>query len=442
MKKVVSLILIAILTVSMFVMDVSAAKVYTVKLDTVDSYTDAFTVLNRVNTARQQQNLGKLTMDKELMENAMARAHEIALKYSHTRPNGKGFVDMNNRIYGENIAVGSFDADYIVNNWLGSKLQRKIIMTDYYVSTGVGAAQVNGTFYWVQLFGVDLSETASQSDYEDTYTGTTDISFIKSAVDADVKFGDPNIGMGSTTRATLSFNNGFTYVNVDSAELTYKSSNTNVCTISELGKIRGLNRGESLIEIFLPGDDYAFVSKVIHINGEVDGITLNYNSYTYYRYNKSKTIYLKTTIWPATALDKRVTWKSDNPSVATVSSSGKVTMKKKGTARITATSVDSPGIKKVCKIKVFQNITKVGLTKNKIKIKKGKKATIKAKITPTNANIRQVYWSTNKNIVKVKSTGRTPNTCQIIAKKKGKAVVTATARDGSKRKAKCVVVVN
>jgi endo-1,4-beta-xylanase len=47
-----------------------------------------------------------------------------------------------------------------------------------------------------------------------------------------------------------------------------------------------------------------------------------------------------------------VFWKSSNPKVATVSTSGKVKGVKKGTAKITATATDGSGKKAVIRIKV------------------------------------------------------------------------------------------
>lgn len=51
---------------------------------------------------------------------------------------------------------------------------------------------------------------------------------------------------------------------------------------------------------------------------------------------QSKT--LTVTITPSNATNKNITWKSDNESIATINSSGKVTAKKDGTVNITATS--------------------------------------------------------------------------------------------------------
>ena len=64
---------------------------------------------------------------------------------------------------------------------------------------------------------------------------------------------------------------------------------------------------------------------------------------------KGKSIKLKATIMPSNADNKKVTWKSSNKRVATVSSKGKIKAKNKGTAIITVKTKDG---KKTAKCKV------------------------------------------------------------------------------------------
>lgn len=65
-----------------------------------------------------------------------------------------------------------------------------------------------------------------------------------------------------------------------------------------------------------------------------------------------KSYKLKVTIKPKNATNKKVTYKSSNKKVATVSKSGKITAKKKGKATITVTSKSNPKAKAKCKVTV------------------------------------------------------------------------------------------
>jgi uncharacterized protein YjdB len=65
-----------------------------------------------------------------------------------------------------------------------------------------------------------------------------------------------------------------------------------------------------------------------------------------------KKITLTATVVPANATNKRLTWVSSNPKVATVSSSGVVTSKGYGKVTITATAQDGSKRKATCTITV------------------------------------------------------------------------------------------
>lgn len=72
---------------------------------------------------------------------------------------------------------------------------------------------------------------------------------------------------------------------------------------------------------------------------------------------KGDTLQLKATATPTNASNAAVKWTSSNTKVAKVSSKGKVTGVKPGTATITATAQDGSGVKATCKVTVGYRIT-------------------------------------------------------------------------------------
>ena len=146
---------------------------------------------------------------------------------------------------------------------------------------------------------------------------------------------------------------------------------------------------------------------------------------------------LKATCTPTNADDKSVKWKSSNTLVATVNAIGKILAKKKGSCTVTATTNDGTKLTTACKVTVKkQTVTKVALNKKSVALNRGKKLTLKATCTPRNAYNKSVTWSTNnKNVAVVNSKGK------VTAKRKGNCYITATAKDGSKKYARCKVVV-
>ena len=130
--------------------------------------------------------------------------------------------------------------------------------------------------------------------------------------------------------------------------------------------------------------------------------------------------------------DTKVTWKSSNKKVATVSSKGKITAKKLGTATITATT-DNKLTAKV-KIKVTVEPTKLKLNKTgTVKLKKGKKLQLKTKLTPK-ASAADLIWESSKpKVATVSSKGK------VTAKKAGTTTITVKTINGLKAKVKIKV---
>jgi uncharacterized protein YjdB len=130
--------------------------------------------------------------------------------------------------------------------------------------------------------------------------------------------------------------------------LTYTSSNTEIATVSSTGKITAVSLGTATITV--KTNDGSNVKKTckVTVANSVTGIKLNKTSATV---GVDKKLTLKATIQPSDADDKRISWKSSNPSIAAVTSAGVVTGKKTGTVTITATTVDGKKTA-TCKVKV------------------------------------------------------------------------------------------
>ena len=145
-----------------------------------------------------------------------------------------------------------------------------------------------------------------------------------------------------------------------------------------------------------------------------------------------KTLTLKATLTPSYAGQKKLTWTSSNTAVATVSSSGKVTAKKKGTATITAEAVG--GKKASCKVTVIGiQPTGVTLILSKKSLQVGSSVTLKATVSPSNAENKTLTWKTGSNSVATVHEG--------TVKARGEGTITITAITANGKKAACKVTV-
>ena len=156
---------------------------------------------------------------------------------------------------------------------------------------------------------------------------------------------------------------------------------------------------------------------------------------------KGRNTTIKAKVSPTNAINKKLKWTTSNAKVATVNQSGKITAKGKGTATIKVRALDGSNKYATCKVTVKQPVTSIKLNKKTVTLKakgsaKQKTATLRATVSPKNANNKKVKWTSSKSkIATVNSKGK------VTAKKKGTCYVIATAKDGSKKSAKCKIVV-
>ncbi len=132
--------------------------------------------------------------------------------------------------------------------------------------------------------------------------------------------------------------------------------------------------------------------------------------------------------------DRVISWKSSNKKVFTVNGAGKLKAgKKPGKAKLTITL--QSGLTKTIPVKVQKGTVKTKkITAAKtVTLQKGQKFKLVPVLTPITTQEKVKYTSSKKKIATVNSKG------QIIAKKKGKTVITITS---GKKKAKCTIIVN
>lgn len=125
---------------------------------------------------------------------------------------------------------------------------------------------------------------------------------------------------------------------------------------------------------------------------------------------------------------RKATWTSSNKAVAIVSKTGKVTAKKKGSAKIT---VKVSGRKYTCRVTVADKRTRLNKTSVSLTMTDKKRSpAVQLKVTGTS---KKVAWATsNKKVATVSKNGK------VTAKKKGTAVVSAKVNN---RTYKCKVIV-
>jgi len=135
------------------------------------------------------------------------------------------------------------------------------------------------------------------------------------------------------------------YIADDSVKWT--SSNAKVATVSSSGKVTAKSAGVATITATTVTASKKATCKVT-VTQPITSVKLNKATLTI---SKGKTAKLIATINPSSASNKKVTWKTSNKSIATVTSTGIVKGIKKGTAYIYVYSVDGNKSSK-CKVTI------------------------------------------------------------------------------------------
>ncbi len=394
-------------------------------------YEEAFQVLELVNQERVKQGFQEIKMDQDLLDAAMLRAAEASIYFSHTRPTGETFLTACNKMAAENLAAGQSSPQRVMNSWMNSSSHKKNILGNYQ-SIGIGVAKVDNCFYWAQCFGSAEAAEVSSSDYQNKTENTEIMISEESTGFSPVLYMDDTvIDIYSEQTVALGFDNGFSTTRIDPAYVDFSSSDESVCTISEKGKLKALKTGESTIRASLKGYPQIFCESEVQVENDVEVSQIRISGMSR-KIAAGKKIRLTAKILPDNASYKKVVWKSGNKKVATVNSSGVVTVKKGSGGKsvtITAKAMDGSGVKATYKITSMKGIVKKVSISGKKTVKAGKTLKLKGKVTATKSANKTLKWtSSNKKYATVSNTGKV----KTFKAGKGKKVkITAKATDGS-----------
>jgi len=264
-----SAILIAVMMVSAILLNtVSAATIVTLQVTYTAKQSDARGMLSSINSWRtggdawywnsdnsekvKTGKLAALNYDYALEQIAIQRAVEIAVSFSHTRPDGsRCFTCTYNdkRSWGENIAWGYSSASAVFEAWKeendkysGQGHRRNMLGAEGYDFKYIGIAHVvvNGSHCWVQEFSYydgGMSETTAESG---TKTRSVDVDTSIVSLSLQVTSSVSSINVPAATTASLpSITASYTKSGIGSAVLdpskysvTWTSSNSSVISIS------------------------------------------------------------------------------------------------------------------------------------------------------------------------------------------------------------------
>ena len=194
-----------------------------------------------------------------------------------------------------------------------------------------------------------------------------------------------------------------------SAKVTYQSSNVDVASVNEIGRITGVSVGTAVITVKCGSVIKDFSIKVVEKKSDEIPVTdLEIADYED-KLEVDKTMTLSVTVLPSDATDNKVQYKSSNEKIATVNSSGEVKGISKGDVTIT---VSAGKITKYVKLTVKVATTEIKIDSSYLVLKPGQTHQIKATVTPSDAPQGIAYKSVDNEVASVSSSGLiTANQC-------------------------------
>lgn len=227
-----------------------------------------------------------------------------------------------------------------------------------------------------------------------------------------------------------------TPTNADNREVTWSSSAPTVASVDQSGNITAKSVGNATITV--TAKDGSGVTATCWVNVtdiKVTGITLNK---TTLNIKTGTTEQLTAKVQPTDATNSKVTWSSNEPTVAEVDQTGMITAKKEGSAVITVTAQDGSGKTATCQVNVTDiKVSGITLSASTLAMQtEDVKQLSVTNITPANATNKALKWeSKNTWVATVDESGN------VTAKNPGEATITVTAADNGGAQATCKVTV-
>ena len=230
-------------------------------------------------------------------------------------------------------------------------------------------------------------------------------------------------------------------------EIDYTVGRSSVATISRNGMLTGIGKGRTEITATLTrnGKRVGAAKATVNVLRAVDKVTLNTSKLSVYDPEdpavtgllKEPTEYqvlvvpaggtavLTATCTPEDASSLKVTFATNDAGVAKIQGNSLKAIQR-GECDLVVASVQNPEITETFRVLVIQPVKSIRINAGDKKVAAGSRMQLSAACAPSNASIQNVTWlSKNPNVATVDRNG------VVTGLKKGTAIITATAADGS-----------
>ena len=218
------------------------------------------------------------------------------------------------------------------------------------------------------------------------------------------------------------------------SQIKWVSENEDVVSVDSSGKLSLKKYGTTYVYCYNDNGTNLISNKcrITVYKKYVSSVKLNRTSLSL---NERNNYTLIAKVYDSDATDQRLYWYSTNKKIATVTQSGIIEAKSKGTCKIYVKARDGSNKKDFVKLTVKRLIRKITCTQ-KVNINVGSRKKIKINIYPSSASNKKLKYTVSNKNVKYNSKNKT-----IYAKHKGYSTIVFYTKDGSCLKTKCRIIV-
>lgn len=245
----------------------------------------------------------------------------------------------------------------------------------------------------------------------------------------------------------------------DDGQLTFTSSNKRAVTVDEDGVVYGVGKGSATITATLKGAKRTWTAKLTvtcaraatEVRVKEEGLPLygvydpllsgvvdpwsEYGELPVLVLVKGKSVTINATVYPTDASNTKSQLTTSDTDVVRVNNKT-LTARAAGECLVTVQSTQNPEIYVAYHVVVVEPVTKVKVTGTQKEIYVGESLVLEAEVTPANATIQGVVWSSDRE-----DNATVDENGVVYGASKGEAKITARAADGSGRYATYTVTV-
>lgn len=223
--------------------------------------------------------------------------------------------------------------------------------------------------------------------------------------------------------ATHQLNVGILPADTTDKSVSFSSSDPAIAAVSESGLITPIKKGTVTITASTWDSSNLSTSMTFTVKKYVQSITLSDTNLTLYT-GENKTVTVS--VLPEDADNKTYSFTSSNTAVATVTSAGKITAVKAGSATVTVIALDRSTVTSTVRVTVLQKATSISIDKSITALYTGTAYRLRCTVLPLDTTDKSVtFSSSDTSVLTIDETGL------ITAKKAGTAIITIRTADGS-----------